>query len=94
MAFTSRANWVKGTNSGVAVRDLIKREEFVGLSRDGRAVDAQWPSFSAQGTGIRALEVLKHAVGIGNEVGRHLYRRQVVRLEPECYALEGISENE
>lgn len=81
MAFTSRANWVKGTNSGVAVRDLVKREEFVGLSKNGRAVDTQWPNFSADGTGVGALEVLKHAVGIGNEVCRHLNRCQVVRCD-------------
>jgi len=83
LAFTSRANWVKGTNSGVAVRDLVKGVGFVVSNRDGRAVDTQRPSFSAQGTGVGALEVLEHAVGIGNEISRHLNRRQVVQLEPE-----------
>ena len=94
MAFTSRANWVKGTNSGVAVRNLVKGEGFVGSDGGGRAVDTQWPSFSTQGTGVGTLEVFEHAIGIGNKIGRHLNRYQDVRLELERYALEGISRNE
>ena len=72
MALTSRANWVKGTKLGVAGRYLVRIMESVGLNRNRRAVDAQRPSFSAQGTGVRAFEVLKYAVSIGDEVGRHL----------------------
>jgi len=82
LAFTSRANRVKGTNSGVAVEFLVKGEGFVGLNRDGRTVDTQWPRFSAEGAGVRALEVPEHAVSIGNEIGRHLNRGQAVQLEP------------
>jgi len=69
---TSRANWVKGTKSGVAVKYLIKMVGFVGASRDKHAVDTQWSSFSTQGAGVRALEKLEHAVSIGNEIGGHL----------------------
>jgi hypothetical protein len=69
---TSRANWVKGTKLGVAVKHLVRVVVFVGSNRWKRAVDTQWSGFSAQGTGVGALEVIEHAVSIGDEVGRHL----------------------
>jgi hypothetical protein len=72
LALTSRANWVKGTKSGVAVKCLVDMMEFVDSSRNGRTVDTQWPSFSAQGTSVGTLEVLKHSVSVGDEIGRHL----------------------
>ena len=56
----------------MAVKSLVKIVEFVDSNRGERAVDTQWPSFSAQGTGVGALEVLEHAVSIGDEIGRHL----------------------
>ena len=46
--------------------------EFMDSDRNERAVDTQWPSFSAQGAGVRALEIPEHAVSIGDEIGGHL----------------------
>ena len=69
---TSRANCVKGTKLGVAVKYLIKMTGSVGLDGNKRAVDTQRSSFSAQGTCVGALEILEHAVSIGNEIGGHL----------------------
>jgi len=73
LALTSRANLVKGTNSGVAVKCSAKTVGFADSKGNELAVDTQWPSFSAQGTSVGALEVLEHAVSVGNEIGRHLY---------------------
>ena len=73
MALTSRANWVRGTNSGVAVKCSAKTVGFMDSNGNELAVYTQWPSFSAQGTSVGALEVLEHAVGIGDKIGRHLY---------------------
>lgn len=42
------------------------------IKQNEHAVDAQWTSFSAQGTGVGALKVLEHAISIGDEIGRHL----------------------
>ena len=36
------------------------------------AIDTQRQSFTGQGTGVRALEVLEHTVGVGDQIGRHL----------------------
>ena len=69
---TSRANWVKGTKFGVAVKGLVRTAESVDSNGNERTIVTQWPSFSAQGTGVGALEVLEHAVSIGDEIGRHL----------------------
>ena len=41
-------------------------------NRNEHAIDAQRPSFSAQGTGVGTLEVFEHAISISNEIGRHL----------------------
>ena len=50
----------------------VKMTEPVDSNGNERAVDTQWASFSAQGTGVGALKVLEHAVSIGDEIGRHL----------------------
>lgn len=46
--------------------------EFVGSNVSERTVDAQRPSFTAEWAGVGALEVLEHAVSVGDEIGRHL----------------------
>jgi len=56
----------------VAAGYLIEMMGFVGANMNKHAVDTQWSSFSTQGAGVRALEILEHAVSIGNEIGRHL----------------------
>jgi hypothetical protein len=83
LAFTSRANWVKGTKLGVAVKCLVKVVRSVYPNRNERTVETQRPGFSAQGTGVGALEVLERAVGIGNEIGRHLDPVSARQLKPE-----------
>jgi len=55
------------------VKCLAKTVGFVDSNGNELAVYTQWPSFSAQGTSVGALEVLEHAVSIGDEIGRHLY---------------------
>ena len=72
MALTSRANWVKATKLGVAVKCLFRTAEFLDSNKNEHTVVTQWPSFTAQGTGVGALEVLEHAVSVGDEIGRHL----------------------
>ena len=57
----------------MAVECLIKAG-FMG-NRKERTVDTQWSNFSAQRASIGALEVLKHAISIGDEIGRHLNGR-------------------
>ena len=69
---TSRANLVKGTKSGVAGKDPVKLTGPAIPNSYGHTVDTQWTSFSTQGAGVGAFEVLEHAIGIGNEIGRHL----------------------
>ena len=69
---TSRANWVKETKLGVAVKCLVRIAESVDSNKNERTVVTQWPSFSAQGTGVGALKVFEHAVSVGDEIGRHL----------------------
>ena len=56
---------------------LIRKAEFTTSNRGERTVDTQRASFSAEGAGVGALEVLEHAVSIGNEIGGHLNGRQM-----------------
>lgn len=51
---------------------MIEMVGFVSPNRNERAVDTQWPNFSAQGTGVGALEILEYTISIGNEIGGHL----------------------
>jgi hypothetical protein len=62
-------NEIRGS-CGVAIR----MTELAGSSGHERAVDTQWSSLSAQGTGVGALEVPEHTVSIGDEIGRHLHQ--------------------
>ena len=53
---------------------VIRMTGLMGSNGHERAVDTQWSSLSAQGTGVGALEVPEYAVSIGDEIGRHLHR--------------------
>ena len=60
-----------------------KKTGFASSNRDERAIDTQWPSFSAQRAGVGTLEVFEHAVSIGNEIGGHLDGYQTAQLKVE-----------